>query len=83
MYIRKQNIAGVVKKRKENKGNRNHVKSVSSRYRKENHLVIVIDSKTDKSSKRLMEELKKTIQRENRLLEGGVSFQINSNIRKF
>jgi len=83
MYIRKQNIIGVAKKRKENKGNRNSVKYISSRYRKENHLVIVIDSKTDKSSKRLMEEIKKTIQRENRLLEGGVSFQINSNIRRF
>lgn len=82
MYIKKQNIARVVKKRKEHKC-RNHVKSISSRYRKENHLVIVIDSKNDESSNRLMEEIKKTIQRENRLLKGGVSFQINSNIRKF
>jgi hypothetical protein len=83
MYTGKQSIVGIIEKRKEDKGKRGYLRSICSRHQKENHLVIAIDSKNEESMKRLMEEIKKTIRRENRLLEGGVSFQINSNLRKF
>lgn len=83
MYLRKQVITGTIEKMKENTGNRRYLRSMYSRHRKENHLVIVLDSKEEESMKLLVEEIKKTIYRENRLLDGGVSFEINCNIRKF
>lgn len=83
MYLRKQVITGTIEKMKENTGKRRYLRSMYSRHRKENHLVIVVDSKDEDSMKLLVEEIKKTIHRENRLLDGGVSFEINCNIRKF
>lgn len=83
MYLRKQVITGTIEKIKENTGSRRYIRSMYSRHRKENHLVIVVDSKDEESMKLLVEEIKKTIHRENRLLDGGVSFEINCNIRKF
>ncbi len=59
------------------------LRSISSRHRKENHIVIVVDSKKEESAQHLAEEIKKTIHKENRLLEDGVSFQINCNLRKY
>lgn len=83
MYIRKQITKGTIEKKKENKEIPRYLRSMYSRHRKENHLVIVINSKNEESVKKLVEEIKKTIHRENRLLDGGVSFEINCNVRKF
>jgi len=83
MYLRKQVTTGTIEKLKENTGIRRYIRYMCSRQRKENHLVIVVDSKNVESMQRLVEEIKKTIRKENRLLDGGVSFEINCNIRKF
>jgi L-2-hydroxyglutarate oxidase LhgO len=82
MYIRKQISTGTIEKLKERE-NPKYIKHMYSRHKKENHLVIVVDSKDEESMKQLVEKIKKTIRRENRLLDGGVSFEINCNIRKF
>lgn len=81
MYIRKQNITEVIEKRRTNKGR--YLRFICSRHRKENHLVIVVNSKNNETMNRLVEEIKKTIHKGNRLLDGGVSFEINCNVRKF
>lgn len=53
-----------------------------SRNQKENHVVIVINSKNEESLYRIADQLKKTIRKENRQIENGVSFEINCNIKK-
>lgn len=53
-----------------------------SRHRKKNHLTITLGAESENDMEMIVRNLKKTILKENRLVKGGVSYEIHCHIRK-
>lgn len=55
---------------------------VKSKKRKKEHMTVIINSESKENMERTVREIKKAIHKRNRLIAGGISYEIYSHITK-